>query len=432
MVVGVLSSCSLVSTTETYLKPPKLNEEHEKIYNALIDAEGSRISLRYPKAGSYLSAFVVSNIDNEPSDEAIVFYDKTNFSGNDTSTLRINFLDQQDGKWKSIYDLSLSGSEIERVFISELGNDKIKSVIVCTGNQTEKNACMFFYDNTISIEPQPLGTYSHIDVCDVNNDEINEIIMVCSTPAGNTANLKWLDEQQTLVSGRELKLNESSTEISQFLYGKNRNNKTDVYIDSYINTNTIITEILSVVSENDEFYLKKATISNYDDTSIKRTTRRASLISRDADGDGKIEIPINTVFKGYEEKPETEQIPMTNWYVYEDDMLIRKYSGYYSITDGYAFMLPSKWYDNVTVKLENDDVIFCKYDELAENQTELLRLCVTDSTGAAQLKKEKKYSRYEQLYSSGDTLYLACIPNEKIDPLIPAISEIQFCFKLIS
>lgn len=432
LIISGLTSCTLVSGTETYLKPPKLNEEHEKIYNALIDAEGSRISLRYPKSGSYLSAFVVNNIDNESSDEAIVFYDKTNFSGSDTSTLRINFLDQQEGKWKSMYDLSLNGTEIEKVFISELGPDKIKSVIVCTGNQTEKNACMFFYDNAVAIDSQPLGTYSHIDVCDINNDGTNEIMMLNTTPEGNTAHLKWLDNEHTLVSGHEIKLDDNSKEICQLLYGQTNNKSTAVYIDSYINTNTIMTEILTAVSTEHELYLKKSIIENYDDSSINKTTRQSSLISRDIDNDGKIEIPVNSTFRGYEEKPQTEQVPMTNWYIYEDNMLIRKYSGYYSITNGYAFMLPSKWYDNVTVKLENDDVIFCRYNELPENQTELLRICVTDSLSAAQLKKEKKYSRYEQLYSSGDMVYLACIPDAPEEPLIPTISEIQFCFKIIS
>ncbi len=421
-----------MSGTETYLKPPKLNEEHEKIYNALINAEGSKISLKYPKSGTFLSAFVVENIDNEPSDEAIVFYDKVNFSGNDTSTLRINFLDQSDRKWKSMYDLSLSGTEVERVFISELGYNKTPAIIIGTGNQTEKEACMFFYDNNSVLSPQSLGTYSHIDVSDINNDGINEIIMINTSASGNTVALKWIDENKTLVSGPPLQLDANSTEISQFLCGQTSNKSMVVYIDSYINTNTIMTEILSVKTTDDEIRLEKAKISNLDDETVNSTKRRYSLLSRDVDKDGIIEIPVNTIFKGYEEKPLTEQVPMTNWYVYENEMLIRKYSSYYSINDGYAFMLPEKWYGNVTIALENDDIIFLKYDELTENQTELLRICITTISQAQIIKKEDKYARYEQIYSSGDTAYLACIPENSNEPLIPTLSEIQFGFKIIS
>ena len=67
-----MTSCTLSTDVENLLKPPKLSEEQEQIYQALIASEGSKISLKYPRTGNYLSAFIVENIDNEPSNEAIV------------------------------------------------------------------------------------------------------------------------------------------------------------------------------------------------------------------------------------------------------------------------------------------------------------------------------------------------------------------------
>ena len=75
----LLTGCDMGTSVEPYLKPPKLSEQHEQIYNALINTEGSKINLKYPKSGSYLSAFVVSDIDDEPTEEAIVFYEKSTF-----------------------------------------------------------------------------------------------------------------------------------------------------------------------------------------------------------------------------------------------------------------------------------------------------------------------------------------------------------------
>jgi len=415
---------------ETYLKPPKLSEQHEQIYNALINTEGSKISLKYPKAGAYLSAFVVADIDSDPSEEAIVFYEKPNQTGSDLSTLRINFLDQENGRWDSKNDFAAEGNEVERVFISKLGSSDITNVIIGTGSQTEKKAMLFFCDDKPEPELQSLGTYAVMDVTDLNNDSCNELIMINSTPEGNTAQLKWLDERNTLVSGPVLTLSENTTDILQLIYGKQNEDSTAVYLDSYINTNTIVTEIMKPEVYDGTIILTHVNADNADSEPINRTVRNSSLISRDIDNDGIIEIPINTVFKGYEDKPETEQINMTNWYVLENNMFVRKYSGYYSITDGYAFILPEKWEDKVTVKSVNDDIIFCSYDEASENQTELMRICVAGTKETEELIRKKEYSQYLQVSSSGDTIYLACLPAAG-GPLALSSSEIMFNFKII-
>ncbi len=376
----------------------------------------------------------MADIDDEPTDEAIVFYEKTSITGSDVSTLRINFLDQKNGKWESVHDFSTGGTEIERVFISKLGTSKRKNVILGIGNQAEKSAQIFFYDSKTNMaeNPQQLGNYSIMDIRDINNDKKNELIMINSAPTGNIAQLKWLDNDNILVSGPQLALSENSNEIVQLIYGKLNNDITAVYIDSYINTNTIITEILYPETLDGTIYLKALPINNGETGPINKTIRQSSLTSKDIDGDGTIEIPINSVFKGYEEKPETEQIPMTNWYTYENNMLIRKYSSYYSITDGYAFILPMRWLDQVTVKIINEDVVFYKYDEIKDRQTELLKICVVSSSDAEKIIKADEYEQYEQIYSYGDTVYLACMPENLTEPLIPTVSEVQFNFKPVS
>ena len=272
-----------------------------------------------------------------------------------------------------------------------------------------------------------------MDVTDINNDGENELLIINNNPEGNTAQLKWLDQNNTLVSGPVLNLSENSSDIAQMIYGRLSDNITAVYLDSYINTNTIITEILKpVANDNGTLTLTSVNADNIESPSVNRTMRKSYLISRDIDNDGIVEIPMNTVFKGYEDKPETEQIYMTNWYVLENNMFVRKYSSYYSITDGYAFMLPEKWEDKVTVRSSNDDIIFCSYDENPDKHTELMKICVAGSSEAEKIMQEKEYAAYEQIYSFGDTIYLACLPDNGSNPLSLSPGEILFNFKIIS
>lgn len=424
-----LTGCTFVTGAETYLKPPKLSEQHEKIYNALTNSEGYKIKLKYPKTGAYLSAFVVADIDDEPTDEAIVFYEKTIITGSETSTLRINFLDQdENGKWRSVCDFSAEGTEVERVFISKLGQSDIKNVIVGVGNQNEKIARLYSYTGGTTQKGKILGPYSVMDIKDLNNDNQNELIMISNSPEKSIAKLKWLDADNTLVESPPLTLNENPTETAQMIYGKINKNTTAIYLDSYFGTNIIITQIISPVMNNDTMELEILPISNLENETINKTIRQSSLLSKDIDNDGEVEIPINAVFKGDEDKLEVEQVPMTNWYTVQNGILTRKYSSYYSINDGYAFILPERWTNNVTVT-KTDDVVFMKYSETDKTQYELLRLCVVSSSEAEAKIKEKKYYRYEKIYTSGDTVYLACIPDGTREPLVPSLTEIQFCFK---
>ena len=56
---ALLSGCTFGSSIDNLMAPPKLSVEQDQIYSALTDAAGSSISLKYPKSGKYLSAFII-------------------------------------------------------------------------------------------------------------------------------------------------------------------------------------------------------------------------------------------------------------------------------------------------------------------------------------------------------------------------------------
>ena len=428
-----LSGCALISETETFLKPPKLTEQHEKIYKALRNSNSSKISLKYPKTGKYLSPFVVANIDDEPTDEAVVFYEKTDLSGDEVSSLRFNILDQNNNEWYSIYDFSLNeANEIDRVYITKLGSYDKTAVIIGISNQTEKEARILFYDKESISSVHSLGSYSQMDICDLNNDGENELLLIDLKTSGKTAKLKWYNSDFVLTESLVLDLSEMDTETIQLLYGpsKPHNGETIIYADSFINTNTIHTEFLCLDKTSDSLKLKKLEPENSDEID---TVRPYSLASRDIDSDGFIEIPIYYVFKEDLNKPETEQMKLTNWFVYQNNKLIKKHSGYYNINDGYAFLFPDRWEDNVSVRIENNDAVFffCSQNK----QIELFRICTRtkDEKEMFISNNKNKYPHIDEIYSTGNIVYLACIAqqNEKNMAMLPSMTEISFGFKPI-
>ena len=72
----LLTGCTLTAGIDNLLMPPKLDSRQQDIYNALKSYTGENISLKYPKSGKNLSAFILEDIDGYEKDEAIVFYKK--------------------------------------------------------------------------------------------------------------------------------------------------------------------------------------------------------------------------------------------------------------------------------------------------------------------------------------------------------------------
>ena len=66
--VMFLSGCNVwTGGVDTLLSPPKLSKQQQEIYQALTNSIDTKISLKYPKSGDYLSAFIVANFDDEPT-----------------------------------------------------------------------------------------------------------------------------------------------------------------------------------------------------------------------------------------------------------------------------------------------------------------------------------------------------------------------------
>ena len=175
--VTLLSGCTFSTSIDGLLSPPKLSVEQEQIYEALRRAAGSNISLKYPKTGDYLSAFIVSDIDGDGEDEALVFYEKTLLQSEENA-LRLNVLDQINGSWRSVYDLAAGGAEVEKVMISRLGSNSRTNIIVGYSMVNRGERVLSVYDYRDGALTETLNSsYSLADVCDLDQNGENELLI---------------------------------------------------------------------------------------------------------------------------------------------------------------------------------------------------------------------------------------------------------------
>lgn len=426
VMMAALTSCTFGSSIDNLMTPPTLSSEHEQIYKALTNAAGTAISLKYPKSGKYLSAFIVEDIDGDGGNEAIVFYEKTSLAAPE-NTLRINILDQSSGKWRSVCDTPAEGAEIEKVLISKLGDNNRINLIIGSSliNRSEKNVAIYSYDSQNgTIEKTFSEACSFIDVTDLDGDDKTEFLLLAGSATGSPAVAKsYKLDSEGKYHLYSCELSGSFTEFDSLSYGQSGSDRKALYIDAVSGAGTIQTDIIYMDSTG----LNKIFSDPKDSLA---TVRPAGCSSFDIDGDGILEIPVQTISPGYEELPVSEQMNIIQWdFINRDNRLEQKYSSYYSVGDGYIFVFPEKWEKNVTIRRDavNDEIVFCAYSDRQIGR-ELLRIyCAEDSAS----REDRISNGYMLMGTKGDSAYLAYIPYNQTntdDGLSPTAGDVAVGF----
>ncbi len=423
---AALTGCTFGSSIDNLMTPPTLSSDHEQIYKALTNAAGTAISLKYPKSGKYLSAFIVEDIDGDGGNEAIVFYEKTSLAAPE-NTLRINILDQSSGKWRSVCDTPAEGAEIEKVLISKLGDNSRINLIIGSSliNRSEKNVAIYSYNSQNgTIEKTFSEACSFIDVTDLDGDDKTEFLLLASSATGSPAVAKsYKLDSEGKYHLYSCELSGSFTEFDSLSYGQSGSDRKALYIDAVSGAGTIQTDVIYMDSTG----LNKVFSDPKDSLA---TVRPAGCSSFDIDGDGILEIPVQTISPGYEELPVSEQMNIIQWdFINRDNRLEQKYSSYYSVGDGYIFVFPEKWNRNVTIRRDavNDEIVFCAYSD-GQTGRELLRIyCAEDSAS----REDRISNGYMLMGTKGDSAYLAYIPHNQTntdDGLSPTAGDVAVGF----
>lgn len=433
--VVTMTGCSAVNFgVEGLINAPKLTQEQDEIHQALIESVGSEITLKYPKNGDNRSAYVIDNIDDEPGNEALVFYEYNGMNKKDG--LWVNILDNnEDGEWISVNEIAGAGSEISRVIISPMGDGNETEVIVGYQNiaSEEKALEVYRYDNG---EFRNVGSdsYSVLETMDINNDGSNEMIIIQKeqTEAEEKESISKykasLLEMQNgkLVKKESIEMCDNVTSYVNSKIGWLENDRQAIYMDCLTNKNELQTEIV---------YYRYGGLQNpmeIKGSSFTSTcTRPVGYYSMDIDNDGEIEIPSTKPMLGYEKAVPQDLEYMTTWYVYKDFFeLSAKYSGYYSVSDGYVMVYPNRWNDQVTVKKDTQtgEMVFYKYEgNINGEMAELMRIAAVSSSDMA----EYAYVGYQLIDHKGQLDYMVKLADDKDESLVLTIDEVQNSFYIV-
>lgn len=416
----MLAACSFGSSVDSLLAPPKLSEEQRDVYTALINAVGSDIRLQYPGAGDDRSAFVFANIDDEPEEEAIVFYEKSGETSG-TGNVRVNIIDRMSsGEWHSVYDHAGMGTSIERVVFSDIGNSGTISMMIGYNLLSgEKSVTVYSYRNKM-LYTDYSDSYNTMFVTDLNRDGAGELILVRTETPLRSASLSLISrsgEDGTVSETGNIALDKNASDFVNIASGYVGTNTPAIFIDG-LSDRQLTTEIIYSVNDTlrNPLYLGESSI-------IENTRRPAGYLCTDIDLDGVIEIPTRSLFPGYSEES-GDKVYSTDWNILDNYNIVKKYTSYYNRADGYCFIFPSRWSGVVTAKTDssNGDIVFYKYSiDLTNSTSELMRIAVAENSETQALLEEG----YMTIKSANNMNYLVKCPDMGDEPLVLTGTEIS-------
>lgn len=432
-----MSGCSLGNfSVDALLSPPKLSQEQQGIHEGLIESVGSNIKLKYPRSGPNRSSYLIVNIDDEPTDEAIVFFEyntvgQINTANKENSGVYFCVLDQNsDGKWRVVDEQVGSGTDVDRIIVSQLDSSGKVCIIVgySTLNINDKIMNIYSYSNgKLEVVAQDTP-YSVMETLDINNDGYSEVITVQSGGENSFATASLLSVSDGAMEKKSvISMSDRFQSVASYIKGKATAHNKALFIDCKYGEGLLSTEFI---------YYKYDSLQNpvaqIGSDIADLTVRPDGYYCADIDGDGIIEIPTVEVMKGYEIMNADEQLYMTTWSEYRDYYeLVAKYSGYYSISNGYMMCFPENWMNNVTVKRDEvtgENVFYIFKDSLEASTDEFMRIAISSRSGSDQYIQ----SGYQKITSVGQLDYLVRISGTASGSMSISLNDIKRNFYVIA
>ncbi len=415
---AALTGCGspqFISGVDTLLRPPRLTDDQNDIYNALTSSlSGKEMHLVYPQKGDYLSAFIRYDLDCDGSEEALVFYQLS--ASLAASPVSMAMLDFRDGRWAVVSDVQLDGSGVEDVSFLSVENEPLAAVGLSYGGDSGSSFLQLFSCEGDTLTRLFSRSYQAKAIGDMTGDGNSDLLLIYSQEdsegvqsvnAGLFVYQKSQEEPFTLSGS--CTVNPEITRYQQIaqspFIGKSDVYKTRLYLDGY-RGNVMITEELLLTTENDTTQVQNITWNELDGG--VDYPERMSLVSMDIDGDGRMEIPGQVPLPGYTAES-SEILYQTTWYRHIGSRYLPIYTGYVGAQLGYMFRFPDKWEGKITAYRgsSNQEVTFSVYQEgVPLEDTAVLSI---RAVSAASWRSGKNISDYEYLMSRGQVVFLVRI-----------------------
>ena len=400
--LALLCGCTPLNlSTEDLMRPPQLSENQSQVYNALMAALGtsaSNVSLRYPRSGDNRSAFIFHDLDGDGQDEAMVFY---SLAGADDD-LYVNIMEKGQSGWYSTCDTPGAGSGVESVAFGSVSANDSRDILIgwAEDNSTVGQlSVMRYQDNALDTLYQ--GKYSRYTTADLDGDGTQELVLITMSSSGGKPFATLIQpDLNRLTAVSNLPFNVVMSSFTQLQAGAVGGGLQGIVVDGY-DGQDFVSEVFLV--QDGRLTLPFASGSDFYD---QVTRKDGPVASRDVDGDGVLELPVQTQAPGG--SGDTKYYYTVYSHLNADLTLTAVRQAYVSTEQSYTLFLPEGWLENVAVAAtQGGETTFTDHSESAAGGGRILLRIRVYSEKDYQDKFDT--DRYQKIGQRGNFLYYASV-----------------------
>ena len=345
---------------EELLRAPRLSGDYGALQTALNDWLGESAQLKYPMRGELLSPFVLQDLDGDGQQDAAVLYTTAQ-----TANVCVAILQRDDaGNWKVRQSVEGLADTVENVSLAQLQTGASCQLVVgYTAAQDDHYLAVYSYeDGTLStILEQQYEQYLVEDITGGGNQDL--ILMSTQEDGSVQIELLTVDKdggfQQMAVTGLSA---DKFSGCASVAAGRGADGRHYLVLDGWtgISGNNLASVLLRF-DEDTQQMVPSSKISS-DRLYTESLRNVSSLVSRDLDGDGIVEIPTQPDEAGLLNMSQSRRMDFIVWMDYTSIHPEKSFGLLDEETNCYI-ELPTEWEGNL--KLTDSE----QYDGAVELRT---------------------------------------------------------------
>lgn len=406
----VFSLCGCIGSSDMdsadILSPPKPSGEMLDIKETLEAFVTGKFSLKYPTAGKYRSAYIMSDLMNSGKENfALAFYsilDEENIT-----SMHLNLMKKVDDSWVSISDTAVAATGVEKVELTDLNGDGIKEITVGWNIYGGVDKSVMVYSlKGLSLVPIVQESYSEFLCFDMEQKEKNNLFVLSHNASEGKASAKLYSfEGEEVVDKGSCLLDGQVTTFYTPVASKLSNGSPAVFIDSAKGSGT----------QTEVVFLKNNTLTRadfiIDESGTLSTYRNMAALCKDINGDDKYDIPlIDSTLTFTPENYDKISATMIKWCSYNGEEFEISSFAAMNYNDGYYIEIPVKWFGKITVEPTVEFRIYTVsiWDTKKNSQIGTL-LQVRTVTETEWDKKNNGLETYKEIKRNGGLVYIAML-----------------------
>ena len=343
----LLAGCSMPGEqvqVEELLRAPKLSGDYGDVQTALNDWLGESAQLKYPMQGDLLSPFLLQDLDGDGRQDAAVLYTTAQ-----SSNVCIAILQKDDADiWHVRQNVEGLADTVESVGLAQLQpGDATQLVVGYTAAQGDHYLAVYSYTDGVlsTILEQQYQQYLVEDITGGGNQDL--ILMSTLEDGGVQIELLTVDKegsfQQVAVMGLSANRFAGCASVAA---GVGADGKRYLVLDGWtgLSGNNLATVLLYFDEESQQMLpAEQISTSELYNASLRNVS---TLVSRDLDGDGIVEIPTQPDEAGLLNLSQSRRMDFIVWMDYTSPEPEKSF-GLLDEESSCYIELPAEWEGNL-------------------------------------------------------------------------------------